>query len=135
MKISSCSRALVWPTYSSSSFGRSARSMASSFGEPGAALTTRRTRASSAGFGPKSSVLIAMADYDERVDCAASLRAMLLRTSRLPLWLALVAMLALAVLPTLSHALAFARGGAAWAEVCTPQGMRLVAVDAAQSAE
>ena len=57
-----------------------------------------------------------------------------IRTSRLPLWLALVAMLALALLPTLSHALAFARGGAAWAEVCTPQGMRLVAVDAAQAA-
>lgn len=54
---------------------------------------------------------------------------------RFPLWLALVAMLALALLPTLSHALAFARGGAAWAEVCTPQGMRLVAVDAAQAAE
>ena len=58
-----------------------------------------------------------------------------LRSARLPLWLALVAMLALALLPTVSHALAFARGGAAWAEVCTPQGMRLVAVDAAQAAD
>jgi hypothetical protein len=57
-----------------------------------------------------------------------------LRPARLPLWLALVAMLALALLPTLSHALTFARGGAAWAELCTPQGMRLVAVDAAQAA-
>jgi hypothetical protein len=44
-------------------------------------------------------------------------------------------MLALALLPTLSHALAFARGGAAWAEVCTPQGMRLVSVDAAQAVD
>lgn len=60
------------------------------------------------------------------------------RTARYPLWLALVAMLALALLPTVSHAIAFAamdsRGGVAWAEVCTPQGMRLVAVDAAQPA-
>ncbi len=48
---------------------------------------------------------------------------------RLPVWIALVAMLALALLPTLSHALTFARGGSgAWVEVCTPQGMRLVQV-------
>ena len=60
---------------------------------------------------------------------------MLNSASRLPLWLALAAMLALALLPTLSHALAFARGGAAWAEVCTPQGMRLVSVDTAQAAD
>lgn len=45
-------------------------------------------------------------------------------------WLALVAVLALALMPTLSHALAFARGDAiAWAEVCTPQGVKVVAVD------
>ena len=43
--------------------------------------------------------------------------------------LAMLAMLALALLPTVSHALALSRGGNAWAEVCTPQGMRLVAVD------
>ncbi len=55
------------------------------------------------------------------------------RRLRLPAWIALVAMLALALLPTVSHALAFARGGAAWAEVCTPQGMKVVAVDAAQA--
>ena len=41
-------------------------------------------------------------------------------------------MWALAVLPAVSHALSFQRGGAShWAEVCTPQGMKLVAVDAA----
>jgi hypothetical protein len=46
-------------------------------------------------------------------------------------WLALVAMLAMALLPMVSHALAFSRGDAGrWAEVCTPQGMRLVLVDA-----
>jgi Protein of unknown function (DUF2946) len=44
-------------------------------------------------------------------------------------WLALLAMLALALLPTLSHALAAKNGSTAWAEVCTPQGMRVVAVD------
>ena len=54
---------------------------------------------------------------------------------RIPTWLALVAMLALALLPTVSHALAFARGGSAWAEVCTPQGMRLVSVDASQAVD
>jgi Protein of unknown function (DUF2946) len=44
-------------------------------------------------------------------------------------WLALLAMLALALLPTISHALSAARGGSNWAEVCTPQGLRLVALD------
>jgi hypothetical protein len=43
-------------------------------------------------------------------------------------WLALFAMLAMAMLPTLSHALALARGDIAWTEICTPQGMRVVAV-------
>lgn len=37
-------------------------------------------------------------------------------------------MLAMAMLPTLSHALALARGDIAWTEICTPQGMRVVAV-------
>ncbi len=45
-------------------------------------------------------------------------------------------MFALALLPTLSHALAHARGGAsAWAEVCTPQGVRLVALDSERAAD
>lgn len=49
-------------------------------------------------------------------------------------WIALVAVLAMALAPTLSHALAFVRGDAGvWAEVCTPQGMRLVVVDAASA--
>ncbi len=38
--------------------------------------------------------------------------------------LALVAMLALALLPTVSRALAFAAGTRGWAEVCTPQGLK-----------
>jgi hypothetical protein len=47
-------------------------------------------------------------------------------------WIALAAILALALLPTLSHALAHARGQGAggWAEVCTAQGPQRVAVDA-----
>lgn len=46
------------------------------------------------------------------------------RTHR-PIWFALVAMLAVALLPTLSHALAHTRGGApAGAAVCTAQGLR-----------
>lgn len=42
-------------------------------------------------------------------------------------WIAIVAMLALALMPTLSRAMAFADGSGRWAEVCTPQGMKLVA--------
>jgi hypothetical protein len=48
-------------------------------------------------------------------------------------WLALAAMWLLALVPTVSHALAVQRAaanGVAWTEVCTPQGMRLIAVDA-----
>lgn len=45
-------------------------------------------------------------------------------------WLALVATLAMAIMPALAHALAHARGGSnVWAEVCTPQGMKLVDLD------
>lgn len=44
----------------------------------------------------------------------------------------MLAVMAMALLPTVSHALNFAHGGhRAWAEVCTPQGMKLVAVDSA----
>jgi hypothetical protein len=44
-------------------------------------------------------------------------------------------MLALALLPTVSQALAFAQGGkSTWAEVCTTQGMKLVALDDAPGA-
>ncbi|MBK6471630.1 MAG: DUF2946 family protein [Betaproteobacteria bacterium] len=50
------------------------------------------------------------------------------------IWFALAAMLAMAMLPTVSHALAFALGGsAAGAEVCTPQGLRRVAATAAKA--
>ncbi len=42
-------------------------------------------------------------------------------------------MFALALLPTLSHALA--GRNTAWAEVCTPQGTRLVALDGAQRSD
>lgn len=47
------------------------------------------------------------------------------RHRRLGAWIALVAMLAFALMPTLSRALAFSgSGNAAWAEICTPQGMK-----------
>lgn len=50
-------------------------------------------------------------------------------------WLALVAVLALALMPAVSHALAFARGDTtAWAEVCTTQGLQRVALDAPDGA-
>jgi len=52
------------------------------------------------------------------------------RHPRLATWLALVAMAALTLLPTLTHALARAAGqaSAGYAEVCTPQGTKLVAL-------
>lgn len=55
------------------------------------------------------------------------------RRRRHPLiWLALAAMLAVALLPTVSHALAHARGvAAAAAEVCTSQGLRRVPLQTA----
>ena len=43
-------------------------------------------------------------------------------------WVALFVMLAAALLPTFAHALASSRSNGAWAEICTPQGMRLVSV-------
>ena len=54
---------------------------------------------------------------------------------RLTVCIALVAMLAFALLPTLSRAMAFAVGGSAWAEICTPQGLRLVATGDAQPSD
>lgn len=55
------------------------------------------------------------------------------RHRRLIAWIALVAMLALALVPTLSRAMAYASGGSGWSEVCTPQGMQWVSVDSEQS--
>lgn len=45
-------------------------------------------------------------------------------------WLALIAIAAMALLPTLSHALARSggAGSTAFTEVCTPQGMKVVAL-------
>jgi Protein of unknown function (DUF2946) len=54
---------------------------------------------------------------------------------RLTVCIALAAMLAFALLPTLSRAMAFAVGGSAWAEICTPQGLRLVATGDVQPSE
>lgn len=51
-------------------------------------------------------------------------------------WFALAGVLALALLPTVSHALALASGASgnsAWAEVCTTQGLKRVAVAAGLS--
>ncbi|MDP3084167.1 MAG: DUF2946 family protein [Rubrivivax sp.] len=54
-----------------------------------------------------------------------------LRHRRRPIaWLALWALLAMALLPSLAQAFAPAGGKTVWSEVCTPQGMRLVAIDA-----
>jgi hypothetical protein len=50
-------------------------------------------------------------------------------------WAALLAMLAMALLPALSHAMTRAVGGdVAWVEVCTAQGMRLVALPSGPAA-
>jgi len=55
---------------------------------------------------------------------------------RLAVWLALVAIAAVALLPTLSHALTRAAGGGSsgFTEVCTPQGTKLVALADGQTA-
>lgn len=51
------------------------------------------------------------------------------------IWLALIAVLALALAPTVSRALAAANGASMWTEVCTPAGMKLQAVaDTAEDA-
>ncbi len=44
-------------------------------------------------------------------------------------WIALLAICALALLPTVSHALADTDGASRYTEVCTPQGAKLVALD------
>jgi hypothetical protein len=54
---------------------------------------------------------------------------------RLTAWLALVAMLAFALVPTVSRAMAFAGGNSNWAEVCTPQGVKLVSTGDAFAGE
>lgn len=48
--------------------------------------------------------------------------------------IALLAMLVLALLPTVSRAMAAIGGSPAWAEICTPQGMKRVAGDDSQGA-
>ena len=66
MKISSCSRALAWPTYSASPFGRSARSIASSLGDAGAAAddaNVARRSPARAGRRANSSVWMLMVHY------------------------------------------------------------------------
>ena len=66
MKISSCSRALAWPTYSASPLARSARSIASSLGEAGTPLTTRTSNVALPAMGgpaANSSVWMLMAHY------------------------------------------------------------------------
>lgn len=47
---------------------------------------------------------------------------------RMTAWIALLAMLAFALVPTVSRALAFAGGSANWAEVCSPQGIKWVSL-------
>lgn len=56
------------------------------------------------------------------------------RRLRLHASIALVAVLALALLPTLSHLLAAGGLSSAFTEICTPQGARLVAVDGGDEA-
>jgi hypothetical protein len=46
-----------------------------------------------------------------------------------PAWIAILALLAMALLPTLTQALTHLRGDSTnWVEICTPQGMRLVSL-------
>lgn len=52
------------------------------------------------------------------------------RRHRLSAWIAIAAMLAFALVPTISRALAFADSGSGWTELCTSQGMQRVPVAA-----
>ncbi len=50
-------------------------------------------------------------------------------------WIAILALWAMALLPTLTHAMTHLRGDhTTWVEVCTPQGMRLVSLATGQEA-
>lgn len=50
-------------------------------------------------------------------------------------WIAILAVLAMALLPAVTHALTHLRGdNATWVEVCTPQGMRLVSLASSEPA-
>lgn len=51
------------------------------------------------------------------------------RARRPAFWLALIAALAMACLPTLVRALAASSDAPRWVQLCTSQGMRLVALD------
>jgi hypothetical protein len=75
---------------------------------------------------PKSSVLIAIAHYRQPSETTLLMHA-LRRRLRPFVAFALVAMAALVLLPALGQA--FAKSGGGFAEVCTPQGMKWVAVD------
>lgn len=108
--------------------------MASSLGDAAAALTTRRA---GAGLEAKSSVWMAI-QWIITTAQRAGYTGPTVNTlrHRLPActWIVALAMLAMALLPGVSHALAHARGdNTAWVEVCTPQGMRLVALPAADA--
>jgi hypothetical protein len=50
------------------------------------------------------------------------------RTRRFAAWLASFAILLAALAPTVSHAMAAARGGASWVEICTATGPALVKI-------
>lgn len=61
---------------------------------------------------------------------------MLRRQLRAFTWIALLAVFGLALVPTLSHAFAFAQGGkSAKAEICTSQGMQVAAFGEAASGD
>ncbi|MBP7523008.1 MAG: DUF2946 domain-containing protein [Leptothrix sp. (in: Bacteria)] len=47
-------------------------------------------------------------------------------------WIALLAIFGLAIAPTISRAMSAGGGNSAWAEVCTPQGVKVVAAMASQ---
>ena len=127
MKISSCSRAFAWPTYSARPFGRSARSIASSFGEFAAPLTTRAAvpaPRADAGPGANSSVWMVMAHYRAcRRGCRDNQGVQRHRAaSRLTSWLFVAALLLKSAVPMLASAAAASQGRAT-ADVCDVYGV------------
>jgi hypothetical protein len=74
-------------------------------------------------------LLHAARSYAKRpVDTIRSVFTLTPTTLRRRCWLALFAMLAAVLLPTLSHAVHAAKGDSIWVEVCTAQGARFVAL-------
>jgi hypothetical protein len=80
---------------------------------------------------------MAIQHYRDRLPALATLLPVMQALRRHPAlaWIAILAVLAMALLPTVTHAMTHLRGDSiTWVEVCTPQGMRLVSLASSEPA-